>query len=57
MGKNKDGKDWPKRRAKDKLRDECLVNLGLEVFRFSDLDVLKDVDDVLVVAKKTPTRG
>jgi very-short-patch-repair endonuclease len=34
-------------RAKDELRDEYLVNLGLKVLRFSDLDVLKDMDGVL----------
>ena len=36
-------------RAKDELRDEYLVNLGLKVLRFSDLDVLKDMDGVLAV--------
>ena len=34
-------------RAKDKKRDEYLVNLGLNVLRFSDPDVLKNMDGVL----------
>jgi len=34
-------------RAKDKTRDEYLVNLGLNVLRFCDLDVLKNMDGVL----------
>jgi very-short-patch-repair endonuclease len=34
-------------RAKDEIRDEYLVNLGLNVLRFSDLDVLKNMDGVL----------
>ncbi|SPF40524.1 conserved hypothetical protein [Syntrophobacter sp. SbD1] len=36
-------------RAKDKTRDEYLVNLGLNVLRFSDLDILKNMDGVLSV--------
>ena len=35
--------------AKDKSRDEYLVKLGLKVLRFSDLDVLKNMDGVLSV--------
>ena len=34
-------------RAKDVTRDQYLVNLGLNVLRFSDLDVLKNMDGVL----------
>jgi very-short-patch-repair endonuclease len=36
-------------RAKDVTRDQYLVNLGLNVLRFSDLDVLKNMDGVLSV--------
>jgi very-short-patch-repair endonuclease len=36
-------------KAKDEIRDEYLANLGLRVLRFSDLDVLKDMDGVLAV--------
>ena len=36
-------------RAKDDIRDACMVNLGLKVLRFSDLDVLKHMDGVLSV--------
>ena len=38
-----------KGRAKDEIRDEYLANLGLKVFRFSDLDVLKNMEGVLAV--------
>ena len=36
-------------RAKDSSRDKYLVNLGLKVLRFSDRDVLKDMEGVLTV--------
>jgi len=36
-------------RAKDDIRDAYMVNLGLNVLRFSDLDVLKHMDGVLSV--------
>jgi very-short-patch-repair endonuclease len=36
-------------RAKDTLRDKFLVNAGLKVLRFSDLDVIKNMDGVLAV--------
>ena len=35
--------------GKDNTRDKYLVNLGLKVLRFSDRDVLKDMDGVLTV--------
>ena len=38
-----------KGREKDEARDKFLVNLGFKVLRFSDLDVLKDMDGVLAV--------
>ena len=36
-------------RAKDDIRDAYMVNLCLNVLRFSDLDVLKHMDGVLSV--------
>ena len=32
---------------KDKERDKVLNNMGLKVLRFSDIDVLKDIDAVM----------
>ncbi|MCL4246252.1 MAG: DUF559 domain-containing protein [Candidatus Dadabacteria bacterium] len=34
-------------KSSDKIRDEALKNLGLKVLRFSDRDVLKNIDGVL----------
>ncbi|SPF35268.1 conserved hypothetical protein [Syntrophobacter sp. SbD1] len=39
-------------RAKDEIRDKFMIDLGLKVFRFSDLDVLKNMDGVLSVLYK-----
>ncbi len=36
-------------RAKDETRDQCLAKVGLKVIRFSDLDILKNMDGVLHV--------
>ena len=36
-------------RAKDEIRDKVLVDLGLSVLRFSDVDVLNNMDGVLSV--------
>jgi very-short-patch-repair endonuclease len=36
-------------RVKDDIRDDYLIALGLNVLRFSDLDVLKNMDGVLSV--------
>jgi very-short-patch-repair endonuclease len=36
-------------RAKDEARSRYLIGLGLKVMRFSDLDVLKNIDGVLQV--------
>ena len=35
--------------AQDRIRDKYLANLGLRVLRFSDLDVLNNMDGVLSV--------
>jgi len=32
---------------KDKIKDNYLSGLGLKVLRFSDVDVLRDIDSVL----------
>ena len=34
-------------KTNDKIRDELLTNMGLKVLRFSDGDVLKEIDGVL----------
>ena len=34
--------------TKDKLREKYLNSLGLKVIRFSNLDILKNVDNVLI---------
>ncbi len=36
-------------KAKDRVRDKALADLGLSVLRFSDTDVLKNMDGVLSV--------
>ncbi len=36
-------------RVKDEIRDQYLAKVGLKVIRFSDLDVLKNMDGVLQV--------
>jgi very-short-patch-repair endonuclease len=36
-------------RVKDEARDQYLAKVGLKVIRFSDLDVLKNMDGVLQV--------
>jgi very-short-patch-repair endonuclease len=35
------------REEKDKIKDNYLSGLGLKVLRFSDVDVLRDIDSVL----------
>jgi very-short-patch-repair endonuclease len=46
-------------KVKDETRDQYLAKQGLKVMRFSDLDVLKNIDGVLQVLYdycKNPTR-
>ena len=34
--------------AKDKLREKYLRGLGLRIIRFTNLDILKNIDNVLI---------
>ena len=38
----------PEGLKKDRIRDEYLMNQGVRVLRFSDRDVLKNIDSVMV---------